>query len=175
MADFLSIEVTGAAELQAGLLQAVQRLQQPRDLMQALGGVLVANIQRRFDTKTDPSGQRWAPWADATRAGYDRADTQRTGKNAGQVVRRGTLLERTGQMRASLVANATDNQVEVGMSRPTNGGAWSIPLLHETGTARMPRRGIFLADPDAGTLGAGDEADLQAELVGFLDDIFGAA
>lgn len=36
----------------------------------------------------------------------------------------------------------------------------------------MPRRGLFLADWDAGTLGAQDEADLQAELLTWLDDLF---
>jgi hypothetical protein len=77
-------------------------------------------------------------------------------------------------MRRSLAPNVGDDFVEVGMSRLSDGGRWSIPLLHETGTRRMPRRGIFLADPDAGTLGAQDEADLQAEIVGFLDDLFGA-
>jgi len=63
----------------------------------------------------------------------------------------------------------------VGMSRLSDGGEWSIPLLHETGTRRMPRRGIFLADPDAGTLGQQDEALLTEEIQAFLDDVFGGA
>lgn len=174
MADFLSVEIKGADALVQQLGLALKRLEQPRGLMQALGNVLRVNIERRFDTKTDPSGQAWKPWAPATVKAYNRADTQRKGKRQGEVVRRGTLLERTGQMRNSLTVNAGDSQVEVGMNRLSNGGKWSIPLLHEFGTTKMPRRGIFLADPEAGTLGAGDEADLNIELVEFLDQVFGA-
>lgn len=164
MADFLSIEVTGSKELQAELQRAVARLQRPRDLMQALGALMVGNIERRFDTKRDPSGVPWRALAPATVERYAKQD-----KGA----RRGTILERTGRMRDSLTANAGDDDVEIGMNRLTDGGRWSIPLLHETGTARMSRRGIFLADPDAGTLGAQDEADLTEEIVAFLDDVFG--
>ena len=173
MADFISVEIKGADALVQQLGLALRRLEQPRDLMQALGNVLRVNIERRFDTKTDPTGARWAPWRPATVEKYNRADTQRKGKRAGQVVKRGTLLERTGQMRNSLAVNAGDSQVQVGMNRLTDGGKWSIPLLHEFGTTRMTRRGIFLADPEAGTLGAGDEADLNIELVEFLDKVFG--
>lgn len=164
MADFLSIEITGADALRAELATALHRLQNPRDLMVTLGAVLEANIERRFDRKRDPEGQPWATLAESTNARYAAQD-----EGAG----RGTLLQRTGQMRNSLAANAGDDYVEVGMHRLTDGGRWSIPLLHETGTARMPRRGIFLADPDAGTLGSEDEQDLQAELVAFMDQLFG--
>ena len=164
MADFLSIEVTGADELRVALAGALRKLQNPRDLMVSLGAILEGNIERRFDRKRDPDGQAWAPLADSTKARYAAEDDG---------ARRGTLLQRTGQMRNSLTANAGDDYVEVGMNRLTTGGAWSIPLLHETGTEHMPRRGIFLADPKAGTLGRSDEADLQAELVAFMDGLFG--
>ena len=76
-------------------------------------------------------------------------------------------------MRDSLAANAGDDYVEVGMNRLTDDGKWQIPLLHEFGTRHMPRRGLFFADPDAGTLGAGDEADLEADITAFLADLFG--
>jgi phage gpG-like protein len=173
MADFLSVEITGNQALVEQLNQAAQRLQNPRDLLTVLGGTLVENINRRFNTKTDPQGNRWAELAPSTRKRYDQQDTPTKGKNAGTVVRRGTLLERTGQMINSLNANVSADQVEVGMNRLSDGGRWSIPLLHEFGTTKMPRRGIFLADPEAGTLGAGDEADLSADITAFLDDIFG--
>jgi phage gpG-like protein len=164
MADLLSIEVTGAEELQAELRSAVARLQRPRELMQALGDMMVGNIERRFDAQRDPSGVPWQQLAPATVRRYAKQDGG---------ARRGTLLQRTGRMRDSLTANAGDDYVEVGMSRLTDGGAWAIPLLHETGTRRMPRRGIFLADWEAGTLGAEDEADLREEIVDFLDNVFG--
>lgn len=164
MAEFLSIDVTGLAELRVDLVRALARMERPAELMQALGAELEANIERRFDTKVDPDGRPWAPLAESTLERYAEEDDG---------ARRGTLLERTGQMRNSLTANAGDDFVEVGMSRLTDGGKWSIPLLHETGTARMPRRGIFLSDPDAGTLGQDDEEDLTRVVVEFLDDVFG--
>lgn len=174
MAEFLSIEVTGNDELQRSLFEAVRRLEDPKPLLQAMGAVLVQNINRRFDSKTDPSGRRWAPLAASTRAKYDRADTERSGPRAGQVVRSGSLLERTRIMRESLNPTVSDGFVDVGMNRITDDGKWQIPLLHETGTKRMPRRGLFFADPDSGTLGAEDDADLDAEILAFLDDVFGA-
>jgi len=165
VAEFLSIEVTGAEELRAKLARAIAQLQKPRDLMLALGDKMVENIERRFDTKRDPSGAPWQPHAPATTARYAKED-------AGK--RRGTILERTGEMRRNMTRNAGDDYVEVGSNRLTDGGGWVLALLHETGTRRMPRRGIFLADPDAGTLGAQDEADLEREIEVFLDDVFGA-
>lgn len=169
MAEFLSIEVTGNRELMAALERAVQQLQKPGELMQVIGDELKATIERRFEFKQDPNGAPWEPLAPSTRERYDAEDTN----PRGQLARRGTLLERTGLMRASLTVSAGDDWVEVGMSRLTDGGQWSIPLLHETGTRRMPRRGIFLGDWEAGTLGADDEADLDAALRSFLDDVFG--
>ena len=174
MADFLTIDVTGLQALRADLARIQGRLAKPRDLLETLAGVLEQNIEARFDRKVDPQGLPWAPHAASTRAKYQAQDTQRRGPRAGQVVSRGTLLERTGQMRKSLASNVVgDDTVEIGMSRLTDGGAWSIPLLHETGTARMPRRGIFLADPDAGTLGRQDLASLDDALGDFLDDVLG--
>jgi phage gpG-like protein len=174
MADFLSIEVTGSKELRESLAAAVDRLERPRELLDSIGAALEVNIERRFDTKRDPQGRPWARLADSTRAQYDKQDTSSKGPKAGTVVRRGTLLERTRQMRNSLTHNVGENFVEVGMSRLTTDGKWSIPLLHETGTRRMPRRGIFLADPDTGTLGPEDEADVATEISDFLDEVFGA-
>lgn len=164
MADFLNIEVQGNAELLAELRHVVQRLEQPTDLLQAIGDELRAAIELRFETKSDPSGAPWAPMADSTRERYAAED-----KGA----QRGTLLERTRQMLNSLTSNVGPNWLEVGMSRLTRGGQWSIPLLHETGTDRMPRRGIFLADWATGTLGRDDSAAIDALLREFLDDVFG--
>jgi phage gpG-like protein len=167
----ISIEVTGAAELRDALNRAAQRLESPRDLLASLGGVLEARIQRRFDSKRDPSGAAWAPLARSTREKYDREDTN---PRDGQRARRGSLLERTRRMRNSLASNVVgEDTVEVGMHAATDGGTYNLALLHEFGTRNMPRRGLYLADPDSGTLGADDEAALLAEISGFLDDVFG--
>lgn len=170
----LTVEVIGLDPVLAQLATALQRIERPADLMEGLGNTLAARIQMRFATKRDPDGAAWAPLAASTRNAYDKADTVRRGKRAGQVVRRGTLLQRTGLMLQSLSVNATADSVEVGMSRLTDKGGWQIPWLHETGTRRgMPRRGIFFSDWQAGTLGAGDEAALGEELQVWLGELFG--
>jgi len=170
VADFKSIEVEGADELRAALAHAIARLERPRDLMQALADAIKENIERRFDSKLDPGGSGWEPLRPATKARYRREDTDaRTGAHT----RRGTILERTGRMRASLAAAAGDDWAQIGMDRLTDGGRWSIPLLHETGTRRMVARPIFLADWRSGKLGADDERDLEDEIAAFLDDLFG--
>jgi hypothetical protein len=46
-------------------------------------------------------------------------------------------------------------------------------MLHEFGTVRMARRGIFFSDPEAGTLGAEDEAMLSEEITAYLEEAFG--
>jgi phage gpG-like protein len=167
------ITTTGLPELQALLARAQQHIEHPRELLEALGQTLRARIDLRLQGKRDPSGAPWAALAESTRAAYDQADTVRRGPSAGQVRQRGTLLMRSGQMARSLSVLATDDQVTVGMSRETAGGRWQVPLLHEYGTERMPRRGIFFLDPDAGTLGAGDQAALLAEAQAWIDALLG--
>lgn len=169
MADFIRIEVTGLTELQLQLERAAAQLEHPGDLMDVLGAILEAQIGGRFDSKTDPDGLPWDQLADSTQARYDAEDTNGRGK----LRRRGTLLERTRQMRDSLAREATDDSVLVGMTRLTDNQSWAIPLLHETGTERMPRRGIFLGDWEAGRLGAEDERLLLDEIGSWLDDVLG--
>ncbi len=168
-ADFVSIEVTGLTELQALVDRAAQHLAQPGDLAEALGAVWEQQIALRFETKTDPNLRRWDDLADSTQAHYDALDTRN-----GKLLRRGSLLERTRQMFDSLGYVASDEGVSIGMARLTDDGDWHIPLLHETGTTRMPRRGIFLADWESGILGAGDEQALTAEVVAWMDNLFGS-
>lgn len=138
--------------------------------MQALGDVMVGNIERRFETKRDPSGRKWEELRPATVEWYRMLDTD---PKTGKWTPRGSLLERTRRMRDSLSANASDDAVTVGMNRLTKGGRWSIPLLHETGTRRMVARSLFLGNWSTGTLGAEDERDLEDEIAAFLDDLFG--
>ena len=42
---------------------------------------------------------------------------------------------------------------------------------HEWGTVNMDRRGMLMADPDAGTLGQADEAAVLDIVAGWLDDL----
>lgn len=151
MSSFL-IELEGEADMLRRVGQALQAVQHPQALMEAIAGRLKADVRLRFETKTDPNGLGWLPLADSTRKQYARQDK---GK------KRGSLLVRSGLMLESLTSNATDDLAELGFTRPY---AW----WHEVGTQRMPRRQILSDDPIAGTLGAQDRQDVLDELQDFL-------
>jgi phage gpG-like protein len=170
------------ADAQRKLSSAVQQLEHPQPLMEAIGRVLRGNIERRFDTKTDPTGAAWAPITETTKQfwtllhGGPRGRARKPGKEDWKAFGRGdiaasqtmpgSLLERTRAMRGSLTHNSSDLAAEVGFNRATDGGAWQVAMLHEFGTKSMPRRGLMTADPKTGKLGATDEADV----IGAMDD-----
>lgn len=145
-------------ELMAALNRAIAVLSNPQPIYQDIADKLEANAQLRFETKTDPTGARWQPLKPATLA-----------KKKGV----GSLLIETNRLRASLATNVGPDYIEIGTSRATDGGQWQIGFLHETGTRRMPRRGILLANADTGTLGAEDEADMLAILNAAIGEAFG--
>jgi phage gpG-like protein len=162
MADGVRIRVEDTA-IQAYMQRLRGRLSNMRPVMEDIGAALESAINIRFDTKQDPSGASWAPLAPSTRKAYARADRRPARGGGVEVARRGTLLERTGLMRASLTHEASADQVEIGFGRPY--AEW-----HETGTARMPRRGLLSANPDTGELGADDQATVLELLESYLGD-----
>jgi|JI6StandDraft_1071083.scaffolds.fasta_scaffold505317_1 phage virion morphogenesis protein len=151
MTDKLKIDLVNADAITGPLQRALARLARPRDLLQSIGAELEANVNLRFETKTDASGAPWSPIKPITAEIW-------AAMHDGQSLP-GSLLERTRLMRNSLAANATDDYVEVGFSAPYAG-------YHVTGTRKMVRRDPLFAtvnmDLSQGTLGAQDEADVLA-------------
>jgi len=168
--DHLRIELEDA-ELLRSINAAIAMLESPRDLMVRIGDKLEESVFRRFSDKTDPDGVSWPPLSPATRDinGSDWFQ-QRNRAFAGGTP--GTLLQRTNQLLTSLNYNAGDDWLEIGTSRQVvgkGGRAWQVGLLHEFGTATMPRRGFLTADPQSGRLGAEDEAtvlDIIRQMIG---------
>jgi phage virion morphogenesis protein len=154
VAEILRIEAQlGAAD--ALLLQVIERIVRPTELLGNIGAMMERNINLRFETKTDPSGAPWQALADSTLKSYAR-------KYKGAIP--GSLLERTRHMRDSLTHNVIGNAVEVGFSEV-------YAQYHETGSKdgkHPPRRGLLTANWQTGQLGAGDEADLVSEVEAFL-------
>lgn len=148
MADSLTIQITGL-EFTGRLERAAAQLDRPLELMQRVGKTLEANIAQRFNSKTDPAGNAWAPLAASTLA-----------RKKG----RGSILEFTGHGKASLAYNAGGDFVEVGFGSDYMG-------YHETGTQRMPRRQLLSDDFVAGTLGRRDEEDILADVQVFLNEL----
>lgn len=118
--------------------------------MQSVGMELESRISGRFESRTDPNGNSWAPWEPATSAGYPANGNRR-------------LLDRYGDMLGSLNHQADASSVRVGFGQP-------YAVFHEWGTEHMARRGMLFADPDAGTLGPEDEAAVLDILALWLDD-----
>lgn len=169
--SILNIELQEAQVLRA-IDQLLQTLEQPRELLQAIGDKLESNVQQRFDDKVDPSGQPWAPLSPTTKAIYE-SDwfIQRNPEFKGGIP--GSLLQRTNRLRQSLAYNVGPDWIALGTSRQVPGKSqptWQVGLLHEWGTAKMPRRGLLVADPKSGRLGAEDQADVLAIVSSMLGD-----
>lgn len=152
------------AELQRALDRAAAKLARG-ELLDRIGALMERRINLRFDLKRDPAGVPWPPLSPKTQRIYAKQDAGR---------RQGTLLERTGRMRASLGYNLlgglVGESVEIGFGVP-------YAAYHETGTRtkagrpKMPRRALLTADWQAGTLGAGDREAILALLARYLDDL----
>lgn len=154
MVSEFTIQVQGDQALLEVLAALKGRAVNQRPAWDLIGAGLVANADKRFETKMDPTGTPWAPWADST-------------KRARQKSGRGTLLELTRMMRASLNHQAQEDGVVVGLGR-------SYAPYHETGTRnkdespRMPRRGMLLASLEPPTLGREDRQFVLDTLMEFL-------
>lgn len=165
MSDKLLIELEDDAII-AAIDRAIAALENNAPMMEDIGAKLEANAQLRFETKTDPTGAAWAPLSQVT------IDVFYAEKYPEGIP--GTLLERTGYLRASLAHNSGDDFIEIGTSRRVPGKSqpfWQVGMLHEFGTKIMPRRGILTANPNTGELGAEDQEDVLA----IVNDVLGGA
>ncbi len=126
-----------------------------RPAMAGIGQELNSRISARFETRTDPLGQAWAPWAESTRANYP-ADG------------RSLILERYGDMLKSLNFQADNSSVRVGFGAAASKNGDVYAAYHEFGTVRMPRRGLLYADPDTATLAPDDETAVLDIIGDFL-------
>ena len=121
-------------------------------VMQSIGTELESRISGRFESRTDPNGGAWAPWAQSTMDGYPEDGNRR-------------LLDRyTPGMLDSLTHQADATSVRVGFGKP-------YAAFHEWGTEHMPRRGLLFDDPDAGSLAEGDEAAVLDIIGMWLDGL----
>lgn len=166
MTQPLTIELEDA-ELLRAIDATLALLEQPADLMRRIGEQLELNVALRFETKTDPEGQPWAPLSPVTKEIYE-SDWFIAKNPAFKGGIPGSLLQRTNQLRNSLTHNVGDSWVEIGTNRQTQNQRWQVGLLHEFGTAKMPRRGLLTADPKSGRLGAEDQADVLAIVNGAI-------
>lgn len=119
-------------------------------LMDSIGQEMEGRISSRFETRTDPNGQAWAPWAPSTVKSYPANG-------------HGFLLDRYGDMLRSVSHSATATSVTIGFGQP-------YAAYHEFGTKHMPRRGLLTADPDSGTLGPEDAESILEIVRSYLEE-----
>ena len=112
------------------------RISDTRPLLEDIGQLMETRISNRFETKTDPSGRAWAPWAESTKASYP-SDAH------------GSLLDRYGDLLGGRSHAVIGDAVEIGFDR-------KYAAYHEFGTKHMPRRGLLSEDPERGELGRED-------------------
>ena len=145
----LSIYINSSDTVRAHLDGLRQRMGDLSEVMASIGMELESRISGRFESRTDPNGSAWAPWAQSTVDGYPEGGNRR-------------LLDRYGDMLASLNHQADATSVRVGFGQP-------YAAFHEWGTEHMPRRGLLFENPDAGALAPDDEKAVLDLLMGWLD------
>lgn len=147
----LTIITSGDQDLSRSLNEVYRRLGDLTPVMQSIGMEMESRVSGRFESRTDPNGRAWAPWAPTTLADYPDDGNRR-------------LLDRYGDMLGSLNHQADSSSLRIGFGQP-------YATYHEWGTEHMPRRGLLMGDPDAGTLGAEDEAAVLDILSVWFEDL----
>lgn len=109
-------------------------------LMTTIAGHLAATTERAFESERDPSFG--TPWAALSPPYLKRKLKQGFSK---------AKLERTGELKASIVAESGDDYAEVAVGAP-------YAIYHQLGTRKMPAR------PFLGIDDAGEEDIVQATL-----------
>ena len=112
------------------------RMRDLTPVLEGVGAALESNVRNRFESRTDPDGMPWAPWAQSTRDSYPEGGNRR-------------LLDRYGDMLRSLTHTADARSAKIGFGSAT-------AAYHEFGTKRMPRRGLLFDDPESADLADGD-------------------
>lgn len=146
----LTVNVNSSG-VQGLLTRLLDRLGNLQPAMESIGMTMEARVSGRFETERDPLGRPWAPWAPSTVENYPKGGNRR-------------ILDRYGDMLGSLNSQADSNSVRIGFRNP-------VATYHEWGTEHMPRRGLLMADPDAGTLAPDDEATVLEVLQTFLNPV----
>lgn len=104
----------------------------------AIAALVLSATRQVYIAQREGYREQAYPWVPTTLADYPDDGNRR-------------LLHRYGDMLGSLSHQADSSSVRIGFGQP-------YATHHEWGTEHMPRRGLLMGDPDAGTLGPEDEA-----------------
>ncbi len=152
------LTITADSKLVTDMLTELsRRMSNLQPAMNDIGMAIETRVSGRFETRTDPLGKAWEPWAESTRENYPKDG-------------RGFVLERYGHMLNSLNSKADSSSVRIGFGAVASKSGDVYATYHEFGTETMPRRGLLFADPNTGTLSPDDEQTVLDVIGGFLTD-----
>lgn len=134
--------------IQTYLQQLQAKMGDLNPVMDSIGYALEQSVRRRFETRTDPSGEKWAAWKKSTDESYPRKGSKAAKGKSGPGM--GRILERYGSMLNGLSYTFNANSATIGFDQP-------YATYHEWGTKKMDRRGLLTATPQTGTLGSADQ------------------
>jgi phage virion morphogenesis protein len=145
MAGGFVLELAGHAEAMAALGKAADRLEHPAALFDAIGALLTASTQRRFELGVDPEGNPWPPSLRVLLEG-------------------GRTLVDSGELVGSITWEASDTGAQVGTNsikagphqfgatiRPVTARALAFEIGGATvfaGEVTIPRRAFLGLDDD---------------------------
>ena len=106
------------------LATLIRQLKNPKEMMQEVSDIIVEDIKERIiKTKTDPEGNKWAPWAPSTQEARVKDGTAALG-----------LLYRNGELARSITATMKGSKAfEIGSNL-------EYAKYLQEGTTRMPAR-----------------------------------
>jgi phage gpG-like protein len=109
------------AELLRVLRRVISSVERPRPLMVAFGELGVDSTKQRFQTSTDPDGQRWIENSDVTLLNYLRRYSRTFGKRGGltkkgitRLANKKPLIGETKALSTRINYQATNDSVAVG-------------------------------------------------------------
>lgn len=121
MSDMISIQVTGADQVDHAIAQLLHKMQNLQKPFGAVGTYLTNIMEESFDSETSPDGHAWHPLADSTKA-YK-------AKHGGS-----KILQSSGRnLRESTGYSADDTSVVVGVNAYSK-DRYPYPIVHQFGT-----------------------------------------
>lgn len=121
-------------------------------VLEGVGAALESNVRNRFESRTDPDGVAWIPWAQSTKDSYPEGGNRR-------------LLDRYGDMLGGLSYQL------VGEGSVSVGFGVEYAAYHEWGTVHMGARGLLTSSQDDESMGEEDTATVLDVLNDFLNDL----
>lgn len=158
----LQLQVTDSG-LRAQISALLAFVANPLPMYRAIGAAIRPVIDARFDSRTDPNGRVWEPWAESTRGEREkeRNDPHRDSRFIG------TMMQHYGEMRRGLQDIADSTGVEVGFDAEYARFHEQVDTSKKE-VGKMPRRGLLFKSKAGDSLSDSDNAVVLAAAMNAL-------